>query len=176
MRCRPSTSWRCAATDGRSRQSDDGHRPCRGECPTHAGCRTRGGTESGEAAAPNISGAKIVELVRLACPSVRPIAGEVLHFSEDPGITEFVPHVAPTARVSPAYVWAVDAARAPDYWFPRNCPRMLAWTTPHARASRYPTTGTARAVRFLGGGDRELARLERNLAAQCGDLGPTIPR
>jgi hypothetical protein len=46
---------------------------------------------------------------------VRPLEGEVPHFSEDPAITEFVPHVARTARVRSAYVWAVDAARAPDY-------------------------------------------------------------
>jgi hypothetical protein len=52
---------------------------------------------------------------RLASAGVRPLESEVLHFSEDPAITEFVPHVARTARVRSAYVWAVDAARAPDY-------------------------------------------------------------
>ncbi|HEX4703540.1 MAG TPA: hypothetical protein VH352_15540, partial [Pseudonocardiaceae bacterium] len=26
--------------------------------------------------------------------------------------------------------WAVDATRAPDYWFPRQCPRAMAWRTP----------------------------------------------
>jgi hypothetical protein len=60
---------------------------------------------------------------------VRPGDDEVLHFSEDPAITEFVPHVAATARVPGAYVWAVDAERAPAYWFPRQCPRVLAWPT-----------------------------------------------
>lgn len=55
---------------------------------------------------------------------VRPDPGEVLHFSEDPTITEFVPHVAATAQISGAYVWAVDAALAPAYWFPRQCPRV----------------------------------------------------
>jgi hypothetical protein len=60
---------------------------------------------------------------------VRPGDGEVLHFSEDPTITEFVPHVAATARVPGAYVWAVDAERAPAYWFPRQCPRVLTWPT-----------------------------------------------
>jgi hypothetical protein len=59
----------------------------------------------------------------------RPGEGEVLHFSEDPTITEFVPHVAPTARVRGAYVWAVDAGQAPSYWFPRQCPRVLTWAT-----------------------------------------------
>jgi uncharacterized protein DUF6886 len=61
---------------------------------------------------------------------MRPAPGEVLHFSEDPTITRFVPHVAATAQQPEAYVWAVDADRAPDYWFPRDCPRGMAWTVP----------------------------------------------
>ncbi|HEY4005585.1 MAG TPA: hypothetical protein VGM60_10440 [Pseudonocardia sp.] len=59
---------------------------------------------------------------------MRPTEGEVLHFSEDPTIVEFIPHIAASARVPDAYVWAVDAQRAPAYWFPRQCPRVLAWT------------------------------------------------
>ncbi|TDD31937.1 hypothetical protein E1287_24830, partial [Actinomadura sp. KC06] len=58
---------------------------------------------------------------------MRPEPGQVLHFSEDPTITRFVPHVAPSARQREAYVWAVDHARAPDYWFPRDCPRAMTW-------------------------------------------------
>lgn len=58
---------------------------------------------------------------------MRPEPGQVLHFSEDPAITRFVPHVAETARVAEAYVWAVDHGRCPDYWFPRDCPRARAW-------------------------------------------------
>ncbi|MGI5153932.1 DUF6886 family protein [Microbispora sp. CA-102843] len=61
---------------------------------------------------------------------MRPEPGEVLHFSEDSEITRFVPHVAATARETTAYVWAVTAERCPDYWFPRQCPRAMAWTTP----------------------------------------------
>jgi hypothetical protein len=61
---------------------------------------------------------------------MHPRPGEVLHFSEDPAITEFHPHVAPTSALSDAYVWAVGPDRAPDYWFPRQCPRAMAWTTP----------------------------------------------
>jgi hypothetical protein len=61
---------------------------------------------------------------------VRPGPGEVLHFSEDPTITGFDPHVAVTARVRTPYVWAVDGPRAPGYWFPRQCPRVLAWPRP----------------------------------------------
>lgn len=39
---------------------------------------------------------------------MRPGPGEVLHFSEDPGIARFVPHVAATAQRPEAYVWAAD--------------------------------------------------------------------
>ncbi|MFG1989246.1 DUF6886 family protein [Actinoplanes sp. NPDC048988] len=61
---------------------------------------------------------------------MRPEAGQVLHFSEDPTIELFVPHVAATARETEAYVWAVGPDRAPDYWFPRQCPRAMAWVRP----------------------------------------------
>ena len=60
---------------------------------------------------------------------MRPLPGTVLHFSEDPTISEFVTRVAPTSSDPEALVWAVDAERAPDYWFPRACPRALAWVT-----------------------------------------------
>jgi hypothetical protein len=60
---------------------------------------------------------------------MRPKASEVLHFSEDQSIARFVPHVARTASEPTAYVWAVNAAHAPSYWFPRQCPRAMAWVT-----------------------------------------------
>ena len=75
---------------------------------------------------------------------MRPDAGQVLHFSEDPTITVFAPHVARTSRQAAAYVWAVDAERAPAYWFPRQCPRAMAWTTPR--------TTTADAAHIIGPG------------------------
>jgi hypothetical protein len=79
---------------------------------------------------------------------MRPRPGEVLHFSEDPTITRFEPHVATTARRPEPYVWAVDSARCPDYWFPRDCPRAMAWATETAtRADRDRVLGP-------GGGDR----------------------
>ena len=65
---------------------------------------------------------------------MRPAAGEVLHFSEDPTITSFVPHVAATAQQPEAYVWALDAEQAPSYWFPRDCPRAMAWPIPSTTA------------------------------------------
>jgi hypothetical protein len=60
---------------------------------------------------------------------VRPPKGELLHFSEDPTIEVFVPHVPATAKGSEPLVWAVDGANAPSYWFPRECPRVCAWST-----------------------------------------------
>ena len=73
-----------------------------------------------------------------------PAPGEVLHFSEDPTITQFVPHVAATAQRPEPYVWAVGPDRCPDYWFPRDCPRAMAWTVP-------TTTDTDR-DRIIGAG------------------------
>lgn len=58
---------------------------------------------------------------------MRPSPGELLHFSEDPTITRFEPHVAATAQQPEAYVWTVDAPHAPSYWFPRDCPRAMVW-------------------------------------------------
>jgi len=79
---------------------------------------------------------------------MRPAPGEVLHFSEDPTITRFVPHVAATARQPEAYVWAVGADRAPDYWFPRQCPRAMAWVTEET------TAGDRSRILGPGGGSR----------------------
>lgn len=75
---------------------------------------------------------------------MRPEPGQVLHFSEDPTITRFVPHVAATAQQPDAYVWAVDYDRAPDYWFPRQCPRAMAWLL--------PTTSRTDRERIVGAG------------------------
>jgi hypothetical protein len=51
----------------------------------------------------------------------------LLHVSEDPTITRFVPHVPRTNPTHPPAVWAIDAEHAPLYWFPRDCPRVTAW-------------------------------------------------
>lgn len=59
------------------------------------------------------------------------MSGPVLHhFSENPSITRFEPHVPETNPGQPASVWAIDTAHAPLYWFPRNCPRATAWLRP----------------------------------------------
>ena len=65
---------------------------------------------------------------------VRPVPGEVLHFSEDPTIEVFVPHVPVTAKGEESLVWAVDDVNAPSYWFPRECPRVCAWLGAGTRA------------------------------------------
>ena len=71
----------------------------------------------------------------------------MLHFSEDPSITVFRPHLAATAQQPEAYVWAVDSALAPAYWFPRQCPRVMAWPA--------PGTSEADRERVLGPGGGE---------------------
>jgi len=49
------------------------------------------------------------------------------HFSEDPHIERFVPHVPKTNPKHRASVWAIYAEHAPLYWFPRDCPRVTIW-------------------------------------------------
>ena len=51
----------------------------------------------------------------------------VYHFSEDGTLKRFAPHVPPTNPSHPPAVWAIDAAHAPLYWFPRHCPRVSVW-------------------------------------------------
>jgi hypothetical protein len=77
---------------------------------------------------------------------VRPEPGQVLHFSEDPSITRFEPHVAATTTLRGPLVWAVDAARSPGYWFPRNCPAGHGLGTARhgaGRPRRHPRAGRA---------------------------------
>ncbi len=59
----------------------------------------------------------------------------LLHFSEDPTITRFVPHVPPTNPSQPPAVWAIDAEHAPVYWFPRDCPRGAVWANTDEQAA-----------------------------------------
>jgi hypothetical protein len=70
--------------------------------------------------------------------------GELYHFSEDPTIERFVPHVPRTNPGQPARVYAIDAAHEALYWFPRDCPRVTVWADDAAElevlASRFTTT------------------------------------
>ncbi|MBA8793375.1 hypothetical protein FHX74_000980 [Friedmanniella endophytica] len=83
---------------------------------------------------------------------MRPDPGTVLHFSEDPTIRTFAPHVARTAQVPDPWVWAVDGENVPSYWFPRQCPRAMAWVGPQTTA--------VDADRLLGPGARRVHVIE----------------
>jgi hypothetical protein len=64
------------------------------------------------------------------------------HFSEDPSITRFEPHVAATAVNPEPLVWAIDDEHADLYFFPRDCPRVTFYAS--------PTTSAVDRERFLG--------------------------
>jgi hypothetical protein len=51
------------------------------------------------------------------------------HFSEDPTIEVFHPHVSATTSETQPLVWAIDTRHAPAFWFPRDCPRGCIWTS-----------------------------------------------
>jgi hypothetical protein len=55
------------------------------------------------------------------------VSGFVYHFSEDPSIDRFTPHVPASNQTHAPAVWAIDEDHAPLYWFPRDCPRVTAW-------------------------------------------------
>ncbi len=57
------------------------------------------------------------------------------HFSEDASITVFEPHVPRTNPTHEPAVWAIDAQRAPVYWFPRDCPRGAVWANDDAQCA-----------------------------------------
>lgn len=52
----------------------------------------------------------------------------LLHFSEDPNIAVFRPHVPASSPDNLPMVWAVDEEHAPGFWFPRQCPRACCWS------------------------------------------------
>jgi hypothetical protein len=50
------------------------------------------------------------------------------HFSEDPNIAVFQPHIAKTSAIrDEAFVWAIDEWHSPMYFMPRDCPRACFW-------------------------------------------------
>jgi hypothetical protein len=60
----------------------------------------------------------------------------LFHYSEDPSIARFVPHVPQTNPGSAAFVWAVEARYAPLYFFPRACPRVTVWANDERQRAR----------------------------------------
>ncbi|GAA2338579.1 DUF6886 family protein [Dactylosporangium salmoneum] len=67
-------------------------------------------------------------------PPAPPYRGEpehaMWHYSEDPSLSRFEPHVPATNPTAPPLVWAVDTRHAPMFWFPRDCPRGCVWPSP----------------------------------------------
>jgi hypothetical protein len=108
---------------------------------------------------------------------MRPPPGQVLHFSENPTIARFEPHVAATSALAEPYVWAVDARQAPSYWFPRQCPRAMAWPVAETTAEdRERIIGTGGEERVHAIEDRWLARMRATvLYAYRFDAGPFRP-
>lgn len=59
----------------------------------------------------------------------------LFHYSEDPSIELFTPHLPEQrADVDPG-VWAIDEEHSPLYYFPRQCPRILLWRVPASTAA-----------------------------------------
>lgn len=54
---------------------------------------------------------------------------KLFHFSENPKITLFEPHVPQSNPEQPPLVWAIGEEHAPHYFFPRDCPRVAFWKT-----------------------------------------------
>jgi hypothetical protein len=87
----------------------------------------------------------------------------LLHFSEDPSIERFMPHVPPTNPSQAPAVWAIDTAHAPVYWFPRDCPRGAVWADTAEQAAALRRTFHTSATRVQA---TELEWQERMRAAR----------
>ena len=72
----------------------------------------------------------------------------LLHYSEDPSIERFVPHVPATNPEQPPMVWTIDDEHAPLFWFPRECPRITFWSADGSPPDRLGAT-TARRVHAI---------------------------
>ena len=56
------------------------------------------------------------------------------HFSEDPSIERFVPRPVRIGPSDEALVWAVDMAHCHQFYFPRDCPRVVISKSPSTSA------------------------------------------
>lgn len=75
--------------------------------------------------------------------------GVLYHFSEDPSITRFEPHVAPTSSEAEPLVWALEPSKSYIYLFPRDCPRVTFYAadfTTYADRERFFAHTTAERV------------------------------
>jgi hypothetical protein len=90
---------------------------------------------------------------------MRTVRGVLFHFSEDPRIERFVPHIPATNPTQAPAVWAIDEAHAPLYWFPRDCPRVTAWPRDDAERQAFEAAFTTTAPRVHAIEARWLDRL-----------------
>ena len=73
-----------------------------------------------------------------------PAPQALFHFSDQPGIDVFEPHVPATNPVEPPGVYALDRLGESAYWFPRQCPRVCVWTNDGSPAVALGPTTHAR--------------------------------
>lgn len=84
----------------------------------------------------------------------------LFHFSEDATIARFaprpvsVPSPRPPGRewLNGPLVWAIDEAHQPMYLFPRDCPRILLWSTERTTAEdrrRWDVGGAWRVAAYI---------------------------
>jgi len=76
------------------------------------------------------------------------VSGFVYHFSEDPSIVRFVPHVPRSNPTQAPAVWGIDGDHAPLYWFPRDCPRVTAWARNDTERAEFHRAFCTAADRF----------------------------
>jgi hypothetical protein len=91
------------------------------------------------------------------------MTGVLYHFSEDPQIDIFVPHVPRTNPSHAPAVWTIDADHAPLYWFPRDCPRVAMWPLDESRHAAFQARFATAAWRLHA---IELAWLDRMRSAR----------
>ena len=92
-----------------------------------------------------------------------PAEGLLYHFSEDPDINRFEPHVPRTNPSQRAAVWAIDHEHAPLYWFPRDCPRVVVFPLQVNQRAAFQSRFTTGALRIHA---IESGWLDRMRAAQ----------
>ena len=76
----------------------------------------------------------------------RPV--RLFHFSEDPSIEVFAPHVPATNPGQQPAVWAIDEDHQAAYWFPRHCPRVTVWCEDVAGRRRFTVQFSTPAARL----------------------------
>ena len=76
------------------------------------------------------------------------MAVRLFHFSDDPAVDRFTPHVPRTNPSQPPQVWAIDEHHQSLYWFPRDCPRVTVWPRPDADPSTFQHAFATTALRL----------------------------